>query len=146
MSIRPLPRPTNVLLAQPWWSYRAPTMPARTGCAHLTLWNALHAGDTPGHLAIVSETDTGLSIINGADHIWAELTTRYGHPLTLIEHVLPGTTFDGAEHLHECWVDQGTLRWRAIWPTPPTNPEHDLYEAWMNEHGPGLLNLARTTR
>ncbi|GAA1923874.1 hypothetical protein GCM10009753_66410 [Streptantibioticus ferralitis] len=35
------------------------------------------------------------------------------------------------------------LTWRRIWPTPPTNPQYTLFEAWMLSYGHGLLAVSR---
>lgn len=32
-----------------------------------------------------------------------------------------------------------------IWPTPPTNPDHHLYKAWMQAYGHDLLAVSQPT-
>lgn len=148
MTLRPLPRPIRLLETRPAWSYPAPRAATRYGHAHLTLWAALHAGDVPGFLAVVTETGHGLSITNGMEHLWMELHGRWAkftQPLTLIEHYPPTEGAAHEEHLDEAWVEPGGHpAWRRIWPTTPVNPDHDLLTAWSDEHVPHLLDAART--
>lgn len=146
-NLRPLPRPVRLIKAHPSWWYPAPTTPDRHGHAHLTLWSALHAGDVRGLLAVVTETGTGLSITNGMHYIWAKLHVYAAkQPLTLIEHWpadQSGAGGAGGEHLDEAWVEPGGRpAWRRIWPTTPNNADHDLFQAWADEHVPPILKHA----
>lgn len=136
----PIPDPRGALVYdEPAWSYRS-ACAAGGGIVHLRVWQA----GVDGHVAIVTETGLGASTTNSAGEIWTQLTARFTSPLVLLEH---WPAWDGDDHDR---LDQVTLEgqrptWRRIWPTPATNPQHTLYEAWMQAYGHDLLAVSHPT-
>ena len=57
-------------------------------------------------------------------------------PLTLIEHYPAAESLPGdGEHLDLVHVSNRRPQWRRVWPTPPANPAHDAFDAWMTACG-----------
>ncbi|GAA4209038.1 hypothetical protein GCM10022252_74960 [Streptosporangium oxazolinicum] len=141
MTSRPLPVAIKLITEQRNWTYNTPGAARPTATAHLAVWAPTHPF---GHLAVVADTHTGLTITNGIEHIWNALTPRYSTHLTLMEYWAPGTGADPAEHLDEAWIRNGQPHWHRIWPTPPSNPHHAELEQWI--HGTTGIEVLETAR
>ncbi|WP_433242365.1 hypothetical protein [Actinomadura nitritigenes] len=134
----PLPAPLELRLNVPAWRY-----PSRCAAGHgvgqLRIWSC-RVADRLGHLAIVTECGIGATTTNSAEPIWGILRRSFMGPLVLLEHWPQAQSPDVGEHLDQVVVACGLETWRAIWPTPPTNPAHLEFEAWMAVHGRELLD------
>lgn len=143
-----LPNPTELLADHQQWRYPSQCI-AGYGIGRLRVWDgerAMTSATLPYLLAIVTETGQGASITNSIESIRAELATLYpGENLVLLEH-WPADQDGVEEHLDQVafagpWDTdwEQTVRWRRIWPTPPTNPDHQALQTWMNVYGHDLL-------
>jgi hypothetical protein len=120
----------------PFWRY--PVGMAGEGVAHLRIW--LTAGPEPGHLAVVTETGTA-AVTQSAGHIWAELASRYGPSVVLLEHHLAPEDAEGMETLDVAHIGaDGSPHWLRVWPTPEENPRHAALELWMATHGHQIVS------
>jgi hypothetical protein len=133
----PLPVPGSLICDEPFWRYPSGCI-AGEGVAHLRVWGV--ADGMPGwaggvRLVLLSETGLGASITNSIEEIHAVLTAQYGRRLVLLEHWPAEAGTDTGEHLDQVIVVDGAPHWRRIWPTPPTNPRHPEFTAWMDAHG-----------
>jgi hypothetical protein len=130
--------PLGELVADvPFWRY--PAGAAAEGVAHLRVW--LTTGSEPGHLAVVTETGAAAGITESVEHIWAELTSWYGHPLVLLEHHPPPEAGEGAETLDLVRIGaDGSPHWTRVWPTPEENPRHAGLKLWMAGHGHWIVD------
>jgi hypothetical protein len=128
-----LPPLGDLIADQPFWRHPAGGL-AREGVAHLRVWTT--ATDSPGHLAVVTETGAGGSVTESAGQIWAELARRYGPILVLLEHYAAPEDREGVETLDMVRIGaDGSPHWLRVWPTPRENPRHAGLELWMAVHG-----------
>jgi hypothetical protein len=113
------------------WPYPiADGRPTPFGHAHLRLYRSSDGG----HVAVVEDSGPGLSVTNGAEHIWASLCDDFaGGPITQIE--LYRCARDGGPGVH---FDQYTgdgfwsgHRWRPMSDIGPTHPDHDEVAGWV---------------
>lgn len=86
----------------------------------------------------VTELGKGSSVTNSAEPIWRQLVDEYGEPLVLFEHWRTG---DGEDHARfdQVTVVDGRPHWRRMWPTPSTNPLHDVFDRWVAVNGLDLV-------
>ena len=126
-----LPPLGELIADEPYCRY--PTGTAREGVARLRVW--LTAGPEPGHLAVVTDTDSAASVTESAGPIWTVLARRYGPSLVLLEHHLAPEDAEGAETLDLVRIGGGSLHWLGVWPTAEDNPRHAGLELWMAVHG-----------
>ena len=131
----------------PLWGYPAATF-AATGAARLRTWPIYdRAGEEHGYLAMVTELGLGASITTAAEQIWARLEAAYrarceheeSTYLVLLEHYPADQDPIEGGHLDQVTITAHGPRWRRIWPTSETNPNHQAFEEWMTEHGQRLL-------
>lgn len=145
-----LPPLAALVVDDPFWRYPSDAL-AGEGIAHLRVWSCssiagghliAHQG---AHLAVVSETGLGASIINSAEAIWAALADRFVGPLMLLEHWPASQDMTGEEHLDQVVINSGDgrPRWRRIWPAGPDDPQHQQLTAWMTAYGHTLLAASR---
>jgi hypothetical protein len=107
---------------------------AREGVAHLRIWTT--TTDSPGYVAVVTETGLEASVTESAGRIWADLVRRYGPSLVLLEHYPAPELGEGTETLDLVRVGaDGSPHWSRIWPTPKDNPRHAGLELWMAAYG-----------
>ncbi|GAA4083005.1 hypothetical protein [Actinomadura miaoliensis] len=135
----PLPAPDILLLNHPRWWYPS-SCAAGYGRARLRVWTATIDGD-PAYLAVVTELGEGASVTNSAEHIRAVLDYALDLPLVVLEHYPAEQSPIDGEHLDQAARIGRDQQWRRIWPTPPTNPNHEVFETWMAVHGRDLLAL-----
>jgi hypothetical protein len=128
-----LPPLGELIADDPFWRYPAAVTPG-AGAARLRVW--LADGPEPGHLAVITETGSSASVTRSAGLIRAELASRYGPSLVLLEHSpAPGAGAD-EETLDLVRIGaDGSPRWSRVWPTPEDNPRHAGLELWMAAHG-----------
>lgn len=51
----------------------------------------------------------------------------------LLEHYLAEDShLQDGEHVDQVRVRGGEPEWRRIWPTPPSNPQHQEFERWIH--------------
>lgn len=118
--------PVQLIRCEQRWRY-ASSCAAGFGEARLLVWQA-----PAGHVAAVTELGIGASVTNSAGHIWSALVAEYGQPLVLLEHWLAEDSHLGdGEHVDQVRVRNGQPEWRRIWPTPPSNPQHQEFERWI---------------
>jgi hypothetical protein len=130
-----LPPFGELVADDPFWRYPAEGLD-REGVAHLRVWTT--AGPEPGHLAAVTETGLAASVTDSAGRIWAELASRYGPSLVLLEHC-PAP--EGAETLDLVRVGaDGSPHWSRVWPTSEDNPRHAGLELWMAAYGHQIVS------
>lgn len=123
---RPWPamtHPVELIRDEDRWPYDT-SVGAGYGIARLLVWTM-----PIGHVAAVTDLGNGASITNSAEHIWAALADQYGEPLVLLEHYWAEGGVE--EHVDQVAVLDGQPRWRRIWPTPPSNPQHDELRQWI---------------
>ncbi len=141
-----LPIPGELVADHQQWRYPSQCI-AGYGIARLRVWDsqqAMTSATIPQWLAIVTETGQGASITNSAESIQQELTTLYGVGVILLEH-WPADQDGTEEHLDQVAVAgpwdswPQPVRWRRVWPTPPSNPDHHGLQAWMDVYGHDLL-------
>lgn len=131
-----LPQLNELVYDLPNWSYPVFSPLAATsayfGHARLRLYTASDGG----HVAIVENSGPGLSVTNGADHIWASLTEDFPGPLTQIE--LYRCASDGSPGVHfnqytgdDTWSGH---RWRKLSDIDPAHPDYDEVAAWVKTH------------
>jgi hypothetical protein len=117
---------------EPFWRYGTGT--AREGAAHLRVW--LTAAPEPGYLAAVTKTASEAAITGSTGQIRAELASRYGPSVVLLEHRLAAETGEGIETLDLVQIAaDGSPRWLRIWPSPADSPRHAPLERWMATYG-----------
>jgi hypothetical protein len=132
-----LPQLEYVAAEDQRWRYGA-TWPH--GECILRVWHT--AGG--GYFAVVTETGRGLSVTNCAAGIYRRLRERYArHPFALAEYWPDGES--GEAHVDMVHTPhEGTLqRWTRLWPTPDTNPLHDLLETWWAVNGADIVGQPR---
>ena len=106
------------MVDEPFWRHPAGGL-AREGVAHLRIWTTVT--DSPGHVAVVTETGLEDSVTESAGRIWAELVRRYGPSLVLLEHHRRPKLGEGMETLDLVRVGAGgSPHWARIWPTRRT--------------------------
>lgn len=133
-----LPPLGELVADDPFWRYPSGTRD-REGVAHLRVW--LTAGSEPGHLAVVTETGLAASVTESAGRIWAELASRYGPSLVLLEHNLAPEAGEGMETLDLVRIGaDGSPHGSRVWPTPEDNPRHAELELWMANHGHQIVS------
>lgn len=119
-----------------WW-YPSRDCAGREGIARLRVWTA-----GAGHLAVVTELGTGVSITNAISDIWKILAEDYAGPLILVEHWPASQAGDTGEHLDLVQARDRRPDWQRLWPTAPANPCHAAAEAWMAASGHVILSPA----
>ena len=128
-----LPPLGELVVDEPFWRHPAWGL-AREGVAHLRIWTTVT--DSPGHVAVVTETGLEDSVAESAGRIWAELVRRYGPSLVLLEHHPAPELGEGMETLDLVRVGAGgEPHWPRIWPTPEDSLRHAGLELWMAAHG-----------
>lgn len=129
----PLPDLGERICYLPGWPYPVNGGPVLFGHAFLRLFRASDGG----HVAIVEDTGgDGLSVTNGAEHIWASLSMDFPDgPITQIElyrHARngePGLHFD--QYIgHREWTGR---RWRPMSDISPVHPDYDAVTAWTSK-------------
>ena len=137
-SANDLPPLGEPIVDDPFWRHPA-AGPGREPIAHLRVWTTATAH--PGHLAVVTEADHTASVAKSAGRIWAELASRYGPSLVLLEHYPAPETEEGAESLDLVRIGaDGSPHWTRIWPTPEDNPRHAELELWMATGGHQIVS------
>jgi hypothetical protein len=127
-----LPPIGQLIADEPFWRYGTGT--AREGSAHLRVW--LTTAPEPGYLAAVTKTASEAAITESTAQILAELASRYGPSVVLIEHHLAPETGEGIETLDLVQIAaDGSPRWLRVWPSPADSPRHAPLERWMATYG-----------
>lgn len=127
-----LPVPAELVVDEPFWRFQPPQF-TPGGVAHLRVWTTRSGGGE--WLALVTELGLGPSITNSIEHIWRVLAGQYpAGRLVLLEH-WPAAESLGEEYLDQVVVGEGEPQWRRVWPTPPNNPRHQAFNAWMTTFG-----------
>jgi hypothetical protein len=120
----------NLIRDIPQWRYRCDEAGGRFGFARLRVWET---GDR-GHLAVVTEAGSPVSVTNAAGHIWAQLTADYPGRLTVLEHWPEGHS--GPEHVDQVTGEGGRFTgWQPLFPPNPANPAYPYLARWLAEHG-----------
>lgn len=113
------------------WNYAISSVGGGLGTAALRVWMS----PPGGHVAVVTELGTGLSITNGAEHIHAALNDEYPG-LILFEHYPATPPLDHLdEHIDQVVMTKGKVSWRAVWPVPPANPNFMANQRWIRLYG-----------
>jgi hypothetical protein len=113
----------------PRWGYQSDSTSVR-GYGRLRVWET---GDG-GHLAVVTEDGSPVSVTNGAEHIWAQLAADFPGPLVVLEFYPEGQS--GAEHVDQITGDgEQFVGWQPVYPPNVQNPRYEYLAAWLAEHG-----------
>jgi hypothetical protein len=132
-----LPPLGDLVIDDPMWHFGRPPF---EGYARLRVWKIPGAGH--GRLAVATHTETGTSVTNAIEEIWAALKDRHGLPLVLLEH-WPGSPFT-PEHLDQVKIgSDGSPKWFRIWPALEEDPRNAELELWMAAHGDQIVYRAR---
>jgi hypothetical protein len=129
-----LPPLVHKVYDNPDWTFRPPQAPA-PGTARLRVWDTADGG----FFAVVTECGDGLSVTNGAQHIWQTLTRQYGQPFGLLELWPEGESGD----LHADLVlesPQGGLSWSRVHPVHPSHPDAGMFDVWWDVYGGDILH------
>ena len=127
-----LPRLGELIADVPFWRFAVGT--AGEGIAHLRVWQT--AGPEPAHLAVVTETGSGVPVTESTGQIRADLARRYGPSLVLLEYRPGPEAGESAETLDLVRAGaDGSPHWLRIWPSPEDHPRHAGLELWMAVHG-----------
>jgi hypothetical protein len=133
-----LPPLGELIADDPFWRHPAGGL-AEGAVTHLRVWTT--ATTSPGHLATVTGTGGAASVTEFAGRIWAVLSGRYGHSLTLLEHTPAPEFGEGMETLDLVRIGaDGSPHWTRVWPTPEDNPRHAGLELWMAVHGHQIIS------
>lgn len=110
------------------WHYKPRGSPA--GYTRLRVWDTAEGG----FFAAVTETGSGLSVTNAAQHIWQVLVRQYGQPLGLLELWPEGQS--GELHADLVLEDpQGLLSWSRLYPVHPGHPLAGMLGVWWAVYG-----------
>lgn len=137
MTFPDLPALGELVLDDPWWTYRTSGIGGGSGVVRLRVWRSLESRHEI--VAVATELGAGVSVTNSIEFIAAKLATAFPRQhFVLFEHWPDGES--GAEHLEQVVATPGEQpRWRRVWPTPPTNPLCDQFGEWIRQNGPKVL-------